>query len=97
MQDLWEEKITQQLTREISCKWVEDLDCDSEYYHDNQAHQDECLYWKSDDYNCIKDYSHSIISSLQDYGMCTAPGLDHDDFNYDFCLAYEYPEYDDDS
>jgi hypothetical protein len=82
--------MTSQLTREVSCKWIDELDCDAE---NNGLDRTKCLYWKSDEYNCVTDSANFMFDKHNHFAYCTSPGFDHKDFIKEYCLSSEYPEY----
>ena len=80
--------MTTQLKRETSCKWIDELDCDAD---NNGLDRAQCLFYKSDEYDCIKNSVDFFLDKQNRYGYCTSPGFDHQDYIDDHCLSYEYP------
>ena len=76
--------MTTQLTREVDCKWIDELDCDAENDGFNRT---QCLVWKSDEYDCVTDSAEFQFGRINRFGYCTSPGFDHKDFINEYCLS----------
>lgn len=51
-----------------------------------------CEAYEDLDFACPDDFIDYLINEVEEYGMCSAPGVEAESFPHEYCSQLEYSE-----